>query len=937
MSSEFFNSIASKWQLEWERNKIFEANVDYSKPKYLITVPFPYTNSPMHVGHGRTYITADIYARYLRMKGYNVLFPFAFQFTGTPILAIAESIKRGDSDMIEFFKNVYGIEEGKIKELGDPYNLAEYFKNEMMDTAKRIGMSIDWRRSFTTMDPRFEKFVQWQLKKLREMGYLVSEEGVIGYCPNDNFPVGMHDTRGDIEPEITTMHLILFEGAENSYNFMVATSRPELIFGVVALMVNPAANYVIVEYKGKNFVISEKAYRKLSFQKEMKLVKPISPSDVINFKAINPVTRRKIDIIFSKYVDPSLGTGVVMNYPAHDPFHYLALIEANKNLDVIPVVKTEGLSEIPAEEVIVETKDPAELKDFVDSIYKGEYYRGVMNETIVSLVPDFLRQFVKENIANKRVQDARKNVVELLKSLDAYDVIYEIINGPIYCRCGAEIVVKKVENQFFITYDNPRWKSLTLKTLSNIDFIPNEIKKEIEKVIFDLKKEAVGRSRGLGVKIPWDESQIVESLSDSTLYTVLYTVIHKLNFTPNDEILDFIFLGKGNVNDLEKKYGINLRSLRDEFLYWYPVDQRHSGRDLIQNHIPFYIYNHIAILGDDFLPKRIVINGFVRVSGRKMSKSLRNIYPLFKAIREFGVDPVRVSLTSSVDISQDLDFNESIVTTYAQQLKRVFDLIDSLISLKSSTEEVRVADKWLSSKFKDLILIVNKSVESLDFRNAINIMLYEMYNILKDYFDMVEIPNAKVIGKIVSAWIRALAPFTPHIAEELWHKISNTFVCLERYPSADEFDYYPDAVFEMHYINNIIEEVKELEDIVKKKAEKIIIYINENNKLKELVKKAIFSIEKGISMREFIAESAEDVKVSEKIYAIVSKLDPSIRNYLANNDIKEEDILVRNMSYLLKKIGVPEIVIYNAEDPSVPDIKSKKSQAIPLSPSIVLL
>lgn len=90
-------------------------------------------------------------------------------------------------------------------------------------------------------------------------------------------------------------------------------------------------------------------------------------------------------------------------------------------------------------------------------------------------------------------------------------------------------------------------------------------------------------------------------------------------------------------------------------------------------------------------------------------------------------------------------------------------------------------------------------------------------------------------------------------------------------------------------------------------------------------------------MREFIAESGEDVKVSDKIYAIISKLDPSIRNYLANNDIKEEDILVRNMSYLLKKIGVPEIVIYNAEDLTVPDIKGKKSQAIPLSPSIVLL
>ena len=140
-----------------------------------------------------------------------------------------------------------------------------------------------------------------------------------------------------------------------------------------------------------------------------------------------------------------------------------------------------------------------------------------------------------------------------------------------------------------------------MKALNNINFIPESSRSEVEKVIFNLKKEAIGRSRGIGVKLPWDESQIVESLSDSTLYTVLYTIIHKLNFTPNDEILDFIFLGRGNKDDLERRYGINIDELRKEFEYWYPVDQRHSGRDLLQNHIPFYIYNHLAILGEKYL------------------------------------------------------------------------------------------------------------------------------------------------------------------------------------------------------------------------------------------------------------------------------------------------------------------------------------------------
>ncbi|MEM1859889.1 MAG: class I tRNA ligase family protein, partial [Metallosphaera sp.] len=118
MDSAFFNEVAKKWQEKWENNKVFEANPSNSE-KYFITVAFPYTNSPLHIGHGRTYITADIVARYQRMIGKNVLFPFAFQFTGTPILSISESIKRGDSDIISDFINLYKISPEKVKEFED--------------------------------------------------------------------------------------------------------------------------------------------------------------------------------------------------------------------------------------------------------------------------------------------------------------------------------------------------------------------------------------------------------------------------------------------------------------------------------------------------------------------------------------------------------------------------------------------------------------------------------------------------------------------------------------------------------------------------------------------------------------------------------------------------------------------------------------------------
>jgi len=183
----------------------------------------------------------------------------------------------------------------------------------------------------------------------------------------------------------------------------------------------------------------------------------------------------------------------------------------------------------------------------------------------------------------------------------------------------------------------------------------------------------------------------------------------------------------------------------------------------------------------------------VRVGGRKMSKSLKNIYTLSKAIKEFGVDPVRITLTSTSDLLQDLDFNENLVNPIAEQLKKVYDLIDRLLSINTEIKGLRTADEWLSSKIREIVEKVKNDITSFEFRDAVNFLLYEMYDVLRDYFDLIEIPNQEVIRKISSIWIRALAPFAPHIAEELWHKISSTFVSLEKYPDPNELDLYPDC------------------------------------------------------------------------------------------------------------------------------------------------
>ena len=99
--------IQDKWQRKWKKEKIFEVNVDNKKKKFFINVPYPYISGSLHIGHGRVVTETDVYARYLRMQGMNVLYPIAFHISGTPVLGISLAIKNGDQKKIELYKVIF--------------------------------------------------------------------------------------------------------------------------------------------------------------------------------------------------------------------------------------------------------------------------------------------------------------------------------------------------------------------------------------------------------------------------------------------------------------------------------------------------------------------------------------------------------------------------------------------------------------------------------------------------------------------------------------------------------------------------------------------------------------------------------------------------------------------------------------------------------------
>src|SRR5919108_6176670 len=328
-----WNSIESKWINRWEKQRIFEADPESgnsSRKKYFVTVAYPYPNSPQHLGHGRTYTLADAHARYMRMKGCNVLFPMGFHYTGTPILGMSRRVTAGDAELMETFHKIYKLSDDVIATFIEPVNIARYFHQEIKRGMKEMGYSIDWRREFTTIDKMYSKFISWQFRTLRRKGLIVQGSHPVGWCPRDQNPVSQHDTMGDVEPDFNEYILIKFRsvGKEEEDNIILpaATLRPETLFGVTNMWVNPDVDYLLAQVDGEKWIVSKEATRKLEFlNHKVEIIKTIKGSDMIGWNATNPVNNASIPIYPASFVEADSGTGIVMAVPAHAPYDYQSL------------------------------------------------------------------------------------------------------------------------------------------------------------------------------------------------------------------------------------------------------------------------------------------------------------------------------------------------------------------------------------------------------------------------------------------------------------------------------------------------------------------------------------------------------------------------------------------------------------------------------------
>jgi leucyl-tRNA synthetase len=210
----------------------------------FVTVAYPYPSGAMHIGHGRTYTVPDVYARFKRMQGFNVLFAQGFHATGEPILGTIERLKNKDETQIETFK-LYGASDADINNFikKGPEFTARFWMKKWIEILKSAGYSIDWRRTFVTaITPTYNRFVEWQYNTLRKKDYVIQGTHPVIWCPKDQSPTGDHD-RLEGEGESPIEYIIVKFKLDSGEIIPCATLRPETVYGVTNIWVNPEGKY----------------------------------------------------------------------------------------------------------------------------------------------------------------------------------------------------------------------------------------------------------------------------------------------------------------------------------------------------------------------------------------------------------------------------------------------------------------------------------------------------------------------------------------------------------------------------------------------------------------------------------------------------------------------------------------------------------------------
>uniref|UniRef100_A0A915C2C9 leucine--tRNA ligase n=1 Tax=Parascaris univalens TaxID=6257 RepID=A0A915C2C9_PARUN len=889
-----------------------------------------------------------------------------------------------------------GLNDVEIEKFADAQHWLGYFPPLCVADLKKMGAKIDWRRTFITTDvnPYYDSFVRWQFRKLRDMKKIDFGKRYTIYSPNDGQPCMDHDRssgEGVSPQEYTLIKLKVLDPKppvlgkiEKPIYLVAATLRPETMYGQTNCYLHPDIKYSVF-YANRDesevFVATARAARNMSFQgmtaEDGKVhyvdgLQSVKGKELLGAALKGPLTSyEKIYALPMLTVKDDKGTGVVTSVPSDAPDDYAALVDLKKKkalrekygisdemvlpFEPVPIIDIPEYGNLAAvfmcKKLKVESQNEREkLEEAKKEVYLRGFYDGVM---------------LVGNYAGQKTAEVKKKIqADMIKSGEAAKYVEP--ERMVVSRSGDECVVALCD-QWYLNYGDGTWKAETKQVLSQLETYSEEVRRNLEATIDWLHEHACSRSYGLGSRLPWDPQYLIESLSDSTIYNAYYPVAHLLQGGVIDGSVvgplgiraedmvdacwDYVYLGAPYNSAAMAVPEEKLAALRREFTYWYPVDMRVSGKDLIQNHLTYFLFNHVAIWKDhpQFWPRSIRANGHLLLNNEKMSKQTGNFLTLHDGIQKFSADGMRLSLADAGDYIEDANFVFAMADAGVLRLYNLIQWVKDMVALRDekclrSGTTRSFADRVFANEMNTAIGDTARNYELTLFKEALKTGFFE-YHAYRDKYRELCGGESGMHVDLVFRWIETqaimLSPICPHVGEQIWRILGkNNFIVCEKWPLADpandtiakEAEFMDDAIREFRArLKNHTNLKKKNNLLVGGPPTEAVIYIAKEypswqrevlSVLDKLYKEGngILPENKEISQRLLSVDSLK--KVAKKTMPFVQTIKqnlalhgPSALDMACRFD--QVEVITENMDYILSSLDLEKVTIRDVCEPGV--------------------
>ncbi len=731
--------IESKWQKRWESELSYETEMDHQQEKYYVLEMFPYPSGKLHMGHMRVYSIGDVLARFQRMRGYNVLHPMGWDAFGLP----AENAAIDNQDL--------------------PSRWTYANISSMREQLQALGTSYDWNREVSTCAPDYYKWTQWMFLQLYHNDLAYKKKAPVNWCPDCEtvlaneqvedgncwrcgssvedkhlsqwfFKITDYANRLDADledleewPERVKLMQKNWIGKSNGaeidfpvknsdQSIRAFTTRPDTIFGATYMVLSPEHPLTeeLVQGTEREQQVQDFVNQVGNMAKSDRESEELEKEGVFTGKyAVNPMTGEDMPILVGNYVLMEYGTGAIMAVPAHDERDFKFACKYGLPIKQVVIPKDEA-----------ETTDKEQNLDeaFTDYgvLINSPGYNGMSSEQAIEELTNYFEQ---ENIG---------------AGVTTYRLRDWLVSRQRYW--GAPIPIVYCDNCGIVPVPE--------------DELPVQLPEDV-----DLTKGSrnVLADREDFVKTPCPKCQGDAQRETDTMDTFVCSSWYFMRYTsPENDEAPFD---------------------QDSLNYWMPVDQYIGGIEHAVLHLLYarFFTKVMYDLGYAQVKEpfsRLLAQGMVNKDGAKMSKSKGNVVSPDEILRDYGADTGRLFILFAAPPERDLDWNQEGVEGCYRFIQRMYRLVDECKDISVA----KVQKDQFTKQDKDYHRLIHQTIKKVtedisqrfNFNTAISAIM-ELVNATSKFKDQSE--NQALLRYGLEQIVLLLAPFTPHVTEELWEQL----------------------------------------------------------------------------------------------------------------------------------------------------------------------